>query len=47
MQGLFVLSGLALVVAGFNGSRPLAIVGAGLIVLAVVGSVLGRNGSRS
>lgn len=44
MQGIFVLAGIALIIAGLNGSRPLVIVGAGLIVLAVVGSVLGGKG---
>jgi hypothetical protein len=42
MQGLFTLVGIALVIAGFNGSRPLVIVGASLIVLALIGRVLGR-----
>jgi hypothetical protein len=42
MQGLFVLAGIALVIAGLNGSRPLVIVGAGLIFLALIGRVLGR-----
>ncbi len=43
MQGLFVLIGIALVVAGLNRSVPLVVVGAGLIVLALVGRVLGRK----
>ena len=42
-QGLFVLAGIALVIAGLNGTRPLVFVGAGLIVLALVGRVLGRK----
>ena len=43
MQGLFVLAGIALVIAGLNGNRPLAFVGGGLIVLALVGRVMGRK----
>ena len=43
MQGLFVLTGIALAIAGLNGSRPLVIVGAGLIVFALVGRVLERK----
>ena len=45
MQGLFVLAGIALIIAGLNGTRSLVIVGAGLIVLAAVGRVLGRKGT--
>ena len=45
MQGLFVLAGLALVIAGLNGSGPLVFVGIGLIVLALLGRVLGRIGA--
>jgi len=45
MQGLFVLGGIALVIAGLNGSRPLVIVGAGMIVLALAGRVFGRKGA--
>ncbi len=43
MQGLFVLAGIALVIVGLNGNRPLVFVGAGLIVLALVGRVVGRK----
>jgi hypothetical protein len=43
MQGLFVLAGIALIITGINGSRPLVIVGAGLIVLALLGRVLGKG----
>ncbi len=43
MQGLFILVGISLIIAGLNSSRPLAIVGAALIVLASVGRVLGRK----
>lgn len=46
MQGLFVLTGLALLIAGLNGSRPLVIVGAALIVLAAIGRFLGRDESQ-
>ena len=44
MQGVFVLAGIALVIVGLNGNRPLVFVGMGLIVLAVVGIVVGRKG---
>jgi len=47
MQGVFVLTGTALVLAGLNGSRSLVIVGAGVIVLALVGRVLGRNANQT
>jgi hypothetical protein len=43
MQGLFVLAGIALIIAGLNGTRPLVIVGGALIVLALVGRLLGRQ----
>lgn len=43
MQSLFVLAGFALVIAGFNGSRPLVFVGFGLIVVAVVGRFFGHR----
>jgi len=43
MQGVFVLVGIALVIAGLNGSRPLVVVGVGLIVLALVARWLGRQ----
>ena len=42
MQGLFLPAGLALVVAGPNGSASLA-VGGGLIVLVVVSRLAGRR----
>ena len=42
-QGLFVLAGIALIIVGFNGSRPLVIVGVGMIVLALLGRALGRK----
>lgn len=42
-QGLFVLAGIALIIVGFNGNRPLVFVGAGMIVLALVGRALGRK----
>jgi hypothetical protein len=43
MQGVFILAGVALIIAGLNGSRPLVWVGVGLIVLAIVGRMLGRE----
>ena len=46
MQGLFVLGGLALVIAGLNNTRPLVFVGGGIIVLALVGRVLGDNDAQ-
>lgn len=36
-QGLFVLVGIALIIAGLNNARPLVIVGAVLIGLAIFG----------
>jgi hypothetical protein len=42
LQGLFVLAGIALIIAGANGNRPLVIVGSSLIVLALVGRMSGR-----
>lgn len=47
MQGMFVLTGLALVAAGLGRSRPLVIVGVGLVVLALVGKVMGRKSWKS
>ena len=41
MQGLFVIIGIALVIAGLNNSRLLVIVGGALIVLALVGRLKG------
>ena len=43
MQGLFILAGIALVITELNNSRSLAIVGLGLIVLAVVGRFMGSK----
>ncbi len=43
MQGLFFLVGLALVIAGLNSSASLAVVGGGLIVLAIVSRLAGRR----
>lgn len=37
LQGIFILGGLALVIAGLNNGRPLVIVGAAMILLAVLG----------
>ncbi len=37
LQGVFILGGFALVIAGMNGSRPLVIAGAAMILLAVLG----------
>ena len=47
MQGLFILAGIALVITGLNNSRSLAIVGGGLIVLAVVGRFMGGKDEKS
>ncbi len=41
MQGMFVIAGIALVVAGLNGTRPLVIVGGSLILLGLLGRRLG------
>jgi len=35
MQGLFILAGIALIIVGFNSTRPLIIVGFMLIFLAI------------
>jgi hypothetical protein len=45
MQSLFVLGGIALIIAGMNGSRPLVFVGLGMIVLALCSRFLGRGRS--
>ncbi len=45
MQGLFVIIGTALTVVGLINSYPIAIVGAALIVLALVGRF--RGGTKS
>jgi hypothetical protein len=37
------LAGIALIIVGFNGSRPLVFVGVGMIVLALLGRALGRK----
>ena len=42
IRSLFVLAGIALVIAGLSGPRPLVFVGAGLIVLALVSKKMGR-----
>ena len=42
-QALFVLGGLALLIVGLNQNRPLAVVGLGMIVLAVLGHFAGRR----
>ncbi len=39
-QGLFVLAGLALLIAGLNGSRPLVIVGGALLFLGLIARFL-------
>jgi uncharacterized membrane protein YgaE (UPF0421/DUF939 family) len=44
-QGIFVIAGIALVIAGFNSSYPVAIVGGALIVLALVSRFLGKTES--
>ncbi len=43
LQGIFILAGIALIIAGYNSSRPLVVVGIGLIVLAVVSRMLKRR----
>jgi len=43
MQGLFIIVGIALVIAGLNNSRPLAFVGGALIFLALLGRFMGRK----
>ena len=43
MQGLFVITGIALVIAGLNNGLPLVIVGAALIVLALVSRAFGNK----
>lgn len=43
MQGLFVLGGIALIIAGSNGNRPLVFAGLGMIVLGVLGRVFLRR----
>ena len=42
-QALFLISGIALVVVGFNGERSIAIAGLAMIVLAVAGALRGRR----
>jgi len=43
LQGVFILGGIALIITGMNGSRPLVIVGAVMILLGVLGRVIGRK----
>lgn len=43
MQGLFVIAGIALIIAGLNNSYPIAIVGGALIVLALLGRFMGSD----
>jgi hypothetical protein len=42
-ESLFILTGIALIVVGFNSNRPLVIVGAGLIFLAALERFLRRR----
>lgn len=43
MQAVFLLGGIAILITGLNGSRPLVFVGIGMIVLALVGRFMGRK----
>jgi hypothetical protein len=43
MQGLFAITGIALIVAGLNNSYPLAIAGGAIVFLALLGRYVGRR----
>lgn len=43
MRAIFLLGGIAIFVVGTNGRPPLMVVGAGLVVLALVAGMVSRS----
>jgi hypothetical protein len=46
LQGIFVLAGITLMIAGRNSNRSLVIVGIGLLTLAVISRLLQRGAKQ-